>query len=172
MPLLTALCALLALGSCFLAWKLVRGPVAERALLVVVALPLVAPGWSLRPQAFTMFLLMTAVHLVVRERFLLLPPLFCLWANLHGAVALGLVVLVADFAAALVSRCEWRRPCRVRPTLFRSYIADAPRACFMARGVAVGESLVGEPDCRVDAPGPLSGVRVVLDAAAVIIGLW
>jgi hypothetical protein len=109
MPLLTALCALLAVGSCILAWKLVRGPVADRALLVVVALPLVTPGWSLRPQAFTMFLLVAVVHLVVRERFLLLPPLFCLWANLHGAVALGLVVLVADIAAALVSRRGWRR---------------------------------------------------------------
>ena len=109
MPLLTALCAFLALGSCILAWKLVRGPVADRALLMVVALPLVTPGWSLRPQAFTMFLLVAVVHLVVRERFLLLPPLFCLWANLHGAVALGLVVLVADIAAALASRRGWRR---------------------------------------------------------------
>ena len=109
MPLLTAMCALLALGSCILAWKLVRGPVADRALLVVIALPLVTPGWSLRPQAFTMFLLVAVVHLVVRERFLLLPPLFCLWANLHGAVALGLVVLVADFVAAVVSRRGWRR---------------------------------------------------------------
>ena len=109
MPLLTALCAVLALGSCILAWKLVRGPVADRALLVVIALPLVTPGWSLRPQAFTMFLLVAVVHLVVRERFLLLPPLFCLWANLHGAVALGLVVLVADFVAAAVSRRGWRR---------------------------------------------------------------
>ena len=109
MPLLTALCALLAFCSWCLAWRLTRGPVADRALLAMAALPLVTPGWSLRPQAFSMLLMLVVVHGVVRERLLFLPPLFLLWANLHGAVALGLVVLVADFVAAVLAGRAWRR---------------------------------------------------------------
>ena len=109
MPLLTALCALLLFGSCVLTWKLIRGSIEDRVLLLALVLPLLAPGWSLRPQAFTMFLVVAVIHLVLRDRFWVLPPLFCLWANLHGAVALGLVVLLADLVTSVVSRRKWQR---------------------------------------------------------------
>ena len=108
MPLLTAMCALLALGSFVLAWKLTRGSNQDRVLLLALALPLVAPGWSLRPKAFTLFLLLAVVHVVRRGRFRVLPLLFLLWANLHAGVALGLVVLVADFIAAVTLGRAWR----------------------------------------------------------------
>jgi len=104
MPLLTAMCALLLFGSCVLTWKLIRGSIEDRVLLLALTLPLLAPGWSLRPQAFTVFLMVAVIHLVLRERFWVLPPLFFLWANLHAAVALGLVVLVADLIATVVSK--------------------------------------------------------------------
>ncbi len=104
MPLLTALCALLAIGSFVLAWRLTRGPIVDRVLLLALVLPLVTPGWSLRPQLFSLFFLPAAMHIVLQKRYLILPPLFALWANLHGAVALGMVVLVADFMTAVVSR--------------------------------------------------------------------
>ena len=104
MPLLTAMCALLLFGSCVLTWNLIRGSAEDRVLLLALALPLLAPGWSVRPQAFTAFLTASVIHLVLRERFWVLPPLFLLWANLHAAVALGLVVLVADLIAAVVSK--------------------------------------------------------------------
>ena len=109
MPLLTAMGALLAFGSCLLAWRLMTGSAEDRVLLMAAALPLISPGWSVRPQAFTMFLLMLVVHAVVRERVWVLPPVFLLWANLHAAVALGLVVLAADFVMAIVSGRPWAR---------------------------------------------------------------
>jgi hypothetical protein len=109
MPLVTAMCGALALGACVLTWQLIRGPLGDRVLLMALALTLMTPGWSLRPQVFTLFLLGAMLHLVPRERFLFLPPLFALWANLHGAVALGLVVLAGDFLAALFSRRGWQR---------------------------------------------------------------
>lgn len=109
MPLLTMMCALSILGSCVLAWRLARGAIEDRILLFGLVFPLLTPGWSVRPQAFTMFLLVAVVHLVLRERFWAVPPVFLLWANLHGAVALGLVVLVADFIAAAASRRDCTR---------------------------------------------------------------
>jgi hypothetical protein len=103
MPLLTAVCALSLMGACLLAWTLIRGRAEDRVLISVLALPLITPGWALRPQVFSVLLLLLVVHLVVRERLWLLPPVFLLWANLHGAVALGLVVLLGDFVAAVTS---------------------------------------------------------------------
>ena len=112
MPLLTAMCAFFAFGSGILAWKLMRGSIEDRVLILALVLPLITPGWSLRPQAFTMFFLVAVVHLVLRERFWVLPFMFLLWANLHAAVALGLVVLVADLIAAVASK----RNCTTRVT--------------------------------------------------------
>jgi len=109
MPLLTAMCAALSFGSCVLAWRLIRGSVEDRTLILASLLPLITPSWSLRPQAFTMFLLLVVVHLALRDRLLLLAPIFILWANLHGAVVLGLVVLAADVLVAVASGSGPRR---------------------------------------------------------------
>jgi len=108
MPLLAAMCAVLLMGACLLMWRLIEGRVEERVLIFAVALPLITPLWALRPQVFSIVLLMLVVHLVLLERFRLLPLVFLLWANLHGAVALGLVVLAGDLLAELVSgRRRW-----------------------------------------------------------------
>jgi hypothetical protein len=110
MPLLVATCALSLFGACAMAWTLMRGPLADRLLVFVFAAALMTPSWAVRPQAFSLFLLGLTVHLVVRERHWLLPIVFLAWANLHGAVALGLVVLLADLlVAAGERRGVWRR---------------------------------------------------------------
>jgi hypothetical protein len=110
MPLLVGTCALSLFGACAAAWALMRGPVADRLLVFACAVALLTPSWAVRPQAFTLLLLGLTVHLVVRERHWLLPGVFLAWANLHGAVALGLVVLLADLlVAAGRRRGVWRR---------------------------------------------------------------
>ena len=109
MAALTALCAALAVGTCVLIWKLLRGPVADRLLLVAMALPLLTPGWSLRPQAFTMFLCLVVIHLLLRRWFWPLPVIFALWANLHGAVALGLVIVAADLVSSILSKSGYKQ---------------------------------------------------------------
>jgi hypothetical protein len=111
LPLLVALCALSLMGACLLMWALMQGRIEDRLVVAGLALTLITPGWAVRPQAFSLLLLVLTVYLVTRDRLWLLPPVFLLWANLHGAVALGLVVLAGDLLAELVSggRCLGRR---------------------------------------------------------------
>jgi hypothetical protein len=100
MPLLVAACALSLFGACLAAWTLMRGPLADRLLVFACSVALMTPSWAVRPQAFSLFLLGVTVHLVVRGRHWLLPAVFLAWANLHGGVALGLIVLLADLLVA------------------------------------------------------------------------
>ena len=55
---------------------------------------------ALRPQIVSLALLAVVVTLIARERYRWLPALFVAWANLHGAVALGLAVPAATAAVA------------------------------------------------------------------------
>jgi hypothetical protein len=73
-------------------------------LLLLLATSLVAE-WSLRPKLFTLLALSLTLTLIVSRRDVWLPLVFLLWANLHGAVALGVVVLgAACLEAALHDR--------------------------------------------------------------------
>jgi hypothetical protein len=112
MPLLTAVCAALIVAAFVLASSLAEGPFGQRLGLFVLAVMLCGPGAGVRPQLFTLLALMTTVVLVVRRREWALPPLFLLWANMHGAVVLGGVVLAAATALAAVRR-EGRRLARL-----------------------------------------------------------
>lgn len=68
-----------------------------------------------RPYLFTYAILAGVFAILESRRFLwALPPLFLLWANLHGAFFLGWIVMGAYCAEALI---KWRR-------------APAPRARF------------------------------------------
>ena len=83
-------------------YRLMVGPARHRFWLMLLSLPLSASIWALRPQIVTLALLALLLTLIARERYLWLPPLFVLWANFHGAVALGGVVLGAVTLAALI----------------------------------------------------------------------
>jgi hypothetical protein len=79
---------------------------------------LTSPSWSLRPQVFSLALLAITMWIIVRRRWVwALPPLFVLWANLHGAVALGGVLLVsAVVTAVLVERAQFRTAAAIAVT--------------------------------------------------------
>ncbi|MDB4979975.1 MAG: putative rane protein [Myxococcales bacterium] len=100
-PLLTLAGAALVTLAFALVYRLMVGPTATRFVLMALAMPLSASVWALRPQIASLALLAILLTLIVRERYLWLPPLFALWANVHGAVALGGVVLGAVALAAL-----------------------------------------------------------------------
>jgi hypothetical protein len=100
-PLLTLAGAALVTLAFALVYRLLVGPTATRFVLMALAMPLSASVWALRPQIASLALLAILLTLVVRERYLWLPPLFALWANVHGAVALGGVVLGAVALAAI-----------------------------------------------------------------------
>ena len=101
-PLLAAGGAAVVTGTVALMYRLMVGAIGMRALLVVLGLPLVSCAWALRPQLITQLMLMGLLWLLSRERFRWLPPLFLLWANAHGGVAMGGLVLAAITAVALV----------------------------------------------------------------------
>jgi hypothetical protein len=103
MALLTALCGAAVLGAWAVIAQMTRGPMLLRVFLVGAGAMCSAPAWSLRPQTFTLALLAITLWIVVRDRFLwLLPPLFLIWANLHGGVVLGGLVVFAGFVARAI----------------------------------------------------------------------
>jgi hypothetical protein len=89
---LTAACVTAAIG---MSWRLMTGSALARLVLIAAGIPSLAFVWAVRPHVFSQVLLMATVHLCLRRAFWVLPPIFALWANLHGAVALGFVVLGA-----------------------------------------------------------------------------
>ena len=103
LPLLTGAVAAIVTLTWILVWRLTPGRPMIRLGLCALALAPVATEWSLRPQVFTLGFLACTALLVRRRRFLWLPPLFLLWANLHGGVMLGLVVVAASVATLVVA---------------------------------------------------------------------
>jgi hypothetical protein len=100
MPLLTAAGAALVTMAFTICYRLMVGATSTRFLLMVVGVPLASSVWALRPQIVTLLFLAVLMFLLVRERYLWVPPLFLLWANVHGAVALGGLVLLTATAVA------------------------------------------------------------------------
>jgi hypothetical protein len=102
--------AVLILAAAATVYKLMVGPRLTRFGLLTMGLAIASSAWSLRPQILTLFLLAFLVWLLVHERYLLIPPYFLLWANAHGGVALGGVVLAVCTAAGLLRWARTRAP--------------------------------------------------------------
>jgi hypothetical protein len=121
LPLLTALCA----AAVTLAWLIVssltRTPGAPifRVALVGLGAMFSSPAWSLRPQVLTLAFLSATLWIVVRRHYVwTLPPLFLIWANLHGAVALGGLLIVAATVTAAVRREHFWTWCTIAVLCF------------------------------------------------------
>jgi hypothetical protein len=114
------------LGRTLLAWALFSGA-------AVCVLQPRAAGFSLLAFALVLAIVQKAQR---RRRVLLtLPPLFALWANLHGAFAAGLLLLGLLALAAAVERRPRRLP-RIRLT---------PAVPLAAAGVGAAAALVLTP---------------------------
>jgi hypothetical protein len=117
MPGLEIGAAALVLGAAALTWRLMVGPLATRALLMTIGLLLASCAWVLRPLVLSTFLLALLLVLLSRERYRIIPLLFLLWANAHGGVVLGGLVLAAAWGAAVLrwwrvgggAAVDWRR---------------------------------------------------------------
>ena len=99
LPLLTALCAAASTASLWFVYAITPGTRLQRTLLLAGVVSGVTITWSVRPQPLSLLLLGLTLWLLQRRRWAPLPPLFLLWANLHGAVALGGVALLGMIAA-------------------------------------------------------------------------
>jgi hypothetical protein len=113
------------LGAVALVYRLTVGPLLTRFALLAPALAVASCVWALRPQVFSLLALMLLVWMIVRERWAGLPPLFVVWANAHGGVVVGGLVLMAATAVALL---RWR---------LRGEAADRRRV----RGLAIAAPL-------------------------------
>ncbi len=122
MPGLEIGAALLVLAAAATVYRLMVGPRTTRFVLLTVGLAIAASAWSLRPQILTLFLLPVLVWLLARERHLVIPPFFLLWANAHGGVALGGVVLAVCTGAAVLRWVRTRAPADRRRALVLSVV--------------------------------------------------
>jgi hypothetical protein len=97
------LLGMLLVGSMLLVlWLAMSGPPLLRGLLLLALATLLVTEWSLRPKLFTLLAVTLTLKLLVDTQYRWLPVVFLLWANLHGAVALGVVILSAACLEALV----------------------------------------------------------------------
>lgn len=103
-PLLTLLCASAVTAAWWIVSRLTPGPMIVRVALIGSGAVLSSPAWCLRPQVITLTMCALTLAMLVRRRFLWwLPPIFLLWANMHGAVALGGVIVAAAWIAAAIN---------------------------------------------------------------------
>ena len=165
-----------------LSYRLSRGATTTRFVLTLLALPVASCVWALRPQIATLLLLMTLVTLLARERYRWAPLLFVLWANMHGAVALGgLAVTASAVAAVLRARRGDRADRRRAVVLGVVLLACAAATLLTPMGVrlwpAIGESIALSKQDRIDEwqpaypKGPLEIAFWVL-AVAFLLLLW
>jgi hypothetical protein len=111
LPGLTGFAAAVVTASWCIVWRVTPGTARTRLGLSALAVGPFATEWSLRPQIFTLLCMAATVWLLVHRRYFLLPPLFAVWANLHGGVMLGGLVVASHALASVVSeRRLWTRP--------------------------------------------------------------
>ena len=130
---LIVLFSLIMTGTFFVAYRrcMERAPHPFVAgLAVLLGALATAPTWGARPQMVSF--LLTSVYLAVLQAYALrgrrrglywLAPLMLLWANMHGAFALGLVLIVLYGVGVVLDAVAERAPLReiwvrVRPLCF------------------------------------------------------
>ena len=102
MPALSAAATALILATVVVTYRLMIGPRMTRFVLLAAGVSVSSSVWVLRPQLVTLLGIVVLLALLVNERHRLIPILFLVWANAHGGVALGGLVLVGAVAAAAV----------------------------------------------------------------------
>lgn len=95
LPLLVTLAVLAATASVGVTWSLMRGPTLVRLALAGLTLGVTSIAWTPRPHVFTLLLVGVTAAALVGKRQWWLPPVFLLWANLHGGFTLGVGLLGA-----------------------------------------------------------------------------
>jgi hypothetical protein len=102
MPLVTIVSATAVMTAWFLVWRLTPGSTRFKFLLTAFVIASASTMWSPRPQVLSLLLLALMMTLLCCRRYVWLPLVFLLWANLHGAVVTGVLLLGVALVAALV----------------------------------------------------------------------
>ena len=101
-PLITLLCAAAVTAAWAIVWRLTPASSGVKFLLTAFVIAPATTTWSPRPQVFSLLLVSATVALLQRRKYIWMPVVFCLWANLHGAVLLGIGLLGAAVIASFV----------------------------------------------------------------------
>lgn len=109
MPLCNLAAATCVVATVAIVYRLTVGPRVTRFILLMVVLVPASCAWALRPQIVTLLALCALVGWLARDRYRPIPFLFLVWANLHGGVMLGGIVLVGALLSALWRWWRWRR---------------------------------------------------------------
>ena len=110
LPGVTLLATALIVGGWTIVWQLTAGSVRGAWLWTLPAIVPACMWWEPRPHAFSLLFIPLSVWLVSRGRFAWLPPVFLLWANCHGGVLLGLVLVGAALGARVLAEPRsWTR---------------------------------------------------------------
>jgi hypothetical protein len=102
MPLVTIVSATAVMAAWFLVWRLTPGSTRVKFLLTAFVIASASTMWSPRPQVLSLLLLALMMTLLCSRRYIWLPPVFLLWANLHGAVVTGVLLLGAALVATVL----------------------------------------------------------------------
>jgi hypothetical protein len=102
LPLLTIASATAVIAAWLLAWRLTPGTTRSKFMLTALVIASASTLWGPRPQILSLFLLALTITLLTSRRYVWLPLVFLLWANLHGAVVMGVLLLGAALVAAVV----------------------------------------------------------------------
>jgi len=109
-PAVTIVSAAAVTAAWLLVWRLTPGSTRSSFLLTSFAIASASTIWAPRPQVLSLLLLALTIWLLRGRRYVWLPIVFLLWANLHGAVVMGVLVLAAACVAALVeNRADFPR---------------------------------------------------------------
>jgi len=109
LPLLTVFAAACVVGAWGIVWS--QTPASTRARFTLTAGVVVAAcgSWSPRPQVLSLLLAALTMAILRTRRYGWLPPIFLLWANLHGAVVMGVWLLIVATATSFVEHPQSSR---------------------------------------------------------------
>ena len=105
-PLLTLVIAAQAVAALALSFTMARGDSRSSLVWLFLSIPLLTTNLSLRPQVTSALLFVILLRLLTRERFIWVPLLFLIWANTHGGVVIGGLVMALTALLALI---DWLR---------------------------------------------------------------
>jgi hypothetical protein len=164
LPLVTLTAAAAVVCSWWIVWRLTPGSARTRFVAIAAVVAFACGTWSPRPQVFSLLLLATTLALLRTRRYGWLPPLFLLWANLHGGVALGAWLLIAALAASTLESP------RSTPRLLAACVGCALAACVTPLGwrywIEIADSLGRIKHLGIDEWAPPG----IADSA--LIGFW
>lgn len=100
--------SVLATGGMWFVYRMSSGNVYLKAFAIVLGTATAAVFWSPRPQMLSFFLSTVVLYLLYLhkrekvDRLWLIPPIMCLWGNLHAGFSIGFIFLGGSIAGEVL----------------------------------------------------------------------